>query len=111
MPAAIESTGVLDRPRTAVPSDALTVAAIAALAYAAANVLHEGGGHGGACVLAGGTPLMLTSVSFDCSVDGLGTAAARFVASGGTIVNLCAGGIAAWAFGRYRTAGPATRFF
>lgn len=103
------TTGVLDKPRRAVPSDTLTIAGLGVLAYAAANVLHEGVGHGGACVLVGGTPRLLTSVSFDCACP---TAAAeRVVAAAGTIVNLVVGGGAAWAYGRAADRGPALRFF
>lgn len=103
------ATGVLDKPRRAVPSDSLTIAGVAVLAYAAANVLHEAAGHGGACVLLGGTPRLLTSVSFDCAAP---TAAAeRVVAAAGTIVNLVVGGAAAWAYRRSAARGPALRFF
>ena len=33
------------------------------------NVLHEGAGHGGACLLVGGKPLALSSVYFECSAE------------------------------------------
>ncbi len=36
-------------------SDALTIGAIAVFAYVVATMLHEGLGHGGACLLTGGT--------------------------------------------------------
>jgi hypothetical protein len=108
---ASSATGVLDRPRRAVPSDRLTVAAWSVLAYAAANVLHEGVGHVGACLLVGGAPRMLTSVSFDCSVDGTASAAARLVASGGTVVNLIAGGLAVFLYRSLRTDRVAARYF
>ncbi len=104
------TTGVLDKPRRAVPSDLLTVASIAVLAYAASNVLHEAVGHGGACLLTGSTPQSLTSVSFTCDTGGLATAD-RIVGAGGTVVNLVAGGLAVWAYGRARSASPASRFF
>ena len=45
--------------------DLLTVTAIALVAYAASNVLHEAVGHGGACVALGGKPLALSSVHFE----------------------------------------------
>ncbi len=105
------TTGVLDKRRRAVPSDWLTVASVAVLAYAAANVLHEGAGHGGACVLVGGAPQLLTSVSFECGTDGVTPAAARVVAASGTIVNLIAGAIAGLAYRRSAARGPAFRFF
>lgn len=104
-------TGVLDKRRRAVPSDWLTVASVAVLAYAAANVLHEGVGHGGACVLVGGAPQLLTSANFECGTDGLTPAAARAVAASGTIVNLIAGAVAVLAYRRSAARGPAFRFF
>jgi hypothetical protein len=105
------TTGVLDKRRRAVPSDWLTVASLAVLAYAAANVLHEGVGHGGACVLVGGAPRLLTSASFECGTDGVAPAAARVVAASGTIVNLIAGAVAVFAYRHSGAHGPALRFF
>ncbi len=67
--------------------DPYTVGAIAILAYVLGNVLHEGVGHGGACVLAGAKPLVISSVHFECSLE------SRLVMSGGTLVNFLAGGI------------------
>jgi hypothetical protein len=67
--------------------DAVTVAAIAIVAYALANVLHEGVGHGGACLLIGGHPIALSSVHFECGEE------SRFVAAAGTIVNFIAAAI------------------
>jgi len=69
------------------PADSLTVASIGILAYMLGNVLHEGLGHGGACVLAGGRPLVLSSVNFECSSD------TRLVTAGGTLINLVAGAV------------------
>ena len=68
-------------------SDAVTVASIAALAYMLGNILHEGFGHGGACILSGGRPLVLSSVHFECSIE------TRLVAAGGTLANLLAGAL------------------
>src|SRR5690348_1533351 len=68
-------------------SDALTVASIAALAFMLGNILHEGLGHGGACLLSGGRPLALSSVDFECSAD------TRLVMAGGTLVNLLTGAL------------------
>jgi len=72
---------------TVAPLDALTVGAIGILAYMLGNVLHEGAGHGGACLLVGAKPLVLSSVHFECSLD------RRFVMAGGTLVNLLAGAL------------------
>jgi hypothetical protein len=49
------------------PADALTVGAIGIIAYILANVLHEGLGHAGACVLVNGKPLVLSAVHMECS--------------------------------------------
>jgi len=110
-PSPPSTTGVLDKPRRAVPSDLLTVTSLAVLAYAAANVLHEGLGHGGACLLVGGAPRLLTSVSFACDTSGTAPTASRIVAAGGTVMNLLAGGLAALAYRRARSSAAAMRFF
>lgn len=75
---------------TSIP-DRLTVVGIALFAYALANILHEGVGHGGACLLFGGSPEVLSSVHFECAA---GSAAMRGIAAAGTIVNLFVGAIA-----------------
>ena len=75
-----QEAAVAPGPRT----HALTVGAIAILAYMLGNVLHEGLGHGGACLLVGAKPLVLSSVHFECSAD------SRLVMAGGTLVNLFA---------------------
>jgi hypothetical protein len=67
--------------------DPLTVGSIAMLAYMLGNLLHEGMGHGGACLLVGAKPLVLSSVHFECSVE------SRLVMAGGTLANLLAGAV------------------
>ena len=74
-----------------VPTDALTVVAVSALAFIASSVLHEGLGHGGACLLVGGKPLSLTAVYFAHDSAGLSDLRSRFIAAGGPIVNLITG--------------------
>ena len=69
------------------PPDAFTVGAISIFAYMLANILHEGLGHGGACLAVGAKPLVLSSVHFECSVD------SRLVDAAGTLVNLLAGAV------------------
>ena len=64
-----------------IPSDSLTIAGIAIIAYMLATVLHEGVGHGGACFLAGGKPLVISTVHMECSAD------TRLVTAGGTLMN------------------------
>jgi hypothetical protein len=65
--------------------DLATIVAISIVAFAIANLLHEGAGHGGACVLTGGHAKVLSSVHFECSRD------SRFIAACGTLVNFIAG--------------------
>ena len=67
-----------------VGTDALTVACIGILAYIAGNIIHEGLGHGGACLITGGRPVLITAVNMDCSVDN------RFVTAGGSLMNAIA---------------------
>jgi hypothetical protein len=74
--------------------DRWTVGAIAVVAYAVSNVVHEGMGHGGACLLVGGRPEALNAVFFECSVGGLPSSAGRWLAAGGSIANLAAAGLA-----------------
>ena len=71
----------------AAPLDPVTVGAIGILAYMLGNVLHEGAGHGGACLLVGGKPLALSSVYFECGAE------SRFVMAAGTLMNLLAGAV------------------
>ena len=78
-------------------TDVVTVVAIAALAYALANIGHEAIGHGGACVVLGGKPLVLSSVHFECGEESISAAARRLVAAAGTVVNFLAAGISLFA--------------
>jgi len=68
--------------------DPWTVAALAVVAYCIGNVVHEGLGHGGACVLVGGRPQELNAIFFECSIEGLPASARRWLAAGGSIANL-----------------------
>lgn len=96
-----------ERPR----HDTLTVVAIALLAYVIADVLHEAVGHGGACLLVGGRPLVLSTVHFECDSKAAGAWAERFIAAGGTLVNLCAGALAILARRRAAAASGAVAWF
>ena len=86
--------------------DITTVTAIALVAYAASNVLHEAVGHGGACIALGGKPIVLSSVHFDCGEGAISGLAGRGVAAAGTIVNFIAGAIGLVAF---RVTNPVTK--
>jgi hypothetical protein len=87
------------------PPDPLTVGSIGILAYMLGSVLHEGVGHGGACLLVGAKPLALSSVYFECSLD------SRLVLAGGTLMNLLAGAVF-FALGRLTGRGyPRLKYF
>lgn len=77
---------------TATPAGAAlhlpTVIAIALVAYALTNIAHEGVGHGGMCVAAGGEPITLNAVYFDCSRAGVSDAGSRWISAAGTLTNL-----------------------
>ncbi|MDH4109396.1 MAG: hypothetical protein OEW35_13870 [Gammaproteobacteria bacterium] len=74
--------------------DLVTVIAIALAAFSVTNFLHEGAGHGGACVAVGGNPIALSSIHFECDIADPTGSSGRVVAAAGTIVNLIAGTIA-----------------
>jgi len=71
--------------------DRLTLVAIAVVAYAIANFAHEGLGHGGACLVVGGHPMVLSAVHFEGDVSHLPASARRIQAAGGTLVNIVVG--------------------
>jgi hypothetical protein len=85
-------------------SDRWTVIAIAIVATISANIIHEGLGHGGACLLTGGHSLVLSTVHFECEGEGI------LVAAGGTIANLIGAAIF-WALSRQVTQNTRLRYF
>jgi hypothetical protein len=74
--------------------DPLTIVAIGLMVGVLADFIHEGLGHGGACLLVRGKPTLLTSMNFDWDESGFPRWAVRVVAAGGTIANLLAGALA-----------------
>jgi hypothetical protein len=77
------------------------------VAYAAANVAHEGVGHGGACLAVGGRAVMLNAVFFECDKEGIVPSAGKIVSASGTLVNLALAAISALALrGVARRPGP-----
>jgi hypothetical protein len=74
--------------------DPWTIGAIAVVAYALSNVVHEGLGHGGACLLVGGRPEELNAIFFECSIEGLQSSARRWLAAGGSLANLAVAALA-----------------
>ena len=91
--------------------DLPTVVAIALVAYAVSDVLHEAVGHGGACLALGGKALVLSSVHFDCGDEGLSALAVRGVAAGGTIVNFIIGSLALVVFKKAPLHKPHAAYF
>src|ERR1700690_2822981 len=85
--------------------DLVTVIAIGLVAYIVADLLHEGLGHGGACLLSGGKPLVLSTVHFECSRD------TRLVLAGGTLANLGAACAFLVLLRAARRAAGASRYF
>lgn len=85
-------------------SDFWTVVAIAVVAGVCSDFIHEGIGHGGACLLTGGHPLALSTVHFECAGE------SRLVAAGGTIANLIAATVF-WAASRPVTRSTRLRYF
>lgn len=83
--------------------DRMTVVAIAIVAYAFANLIHEGLGHGGTCVAVGGRLTALSAVHADCAAEGRGLLASSLVAAAGTLANLLAGATA-WLLLRWQEA-------
>jgi hypothetical protein len=111
VPSNSTSTSATDERGARAPIDRLTVAAIAIVAYAFANVLHEGLGHGGACLSVGCTPKVLSSMHFDGDNTGLSRAATNFIEAGGTLANLLGAAVAfAW-FNTNASAGVHARYF
>ena len=91
--------------------DWLTVIAVAVVAHAAASVVHEGLGHGGACLLAGCRPQLLTTMQFQGDERTVSRAAIKFIAAGGTLANLAAATIAVGLLRRRRERANAGAFF
>ncbi len=93
------------------PPDRLTVASVAVVAYALSNVVHEGLGHGGACLIVGCAPQLLTSMQFEGDAAHLPVVASRIIAAGGSVANLVVAAVAIVLLRRCRAGAPATWFF
>ena len=85
--------------------DLPTVAAMAAIVFLGSTLLHEAGGHGGACLAVGGRPMALGAFYFDCDGRDLNVWANRAVAAAGNTMNLLSAIVAWIAFGATRTGG------
>lgn len=73
---------------SAISSPRPDIAALAALAWIAAAALHEGAGHGLACLAVGGEPLRWSTFHFGCGQGDGSVWARRIVAGAGSLVNL-----------------------
>ena len=93
------------------PIDRPTLVAIAVVAYALANLVHEGLGHGGACLLAGGRPLALSAIHFEEDPGTLDAVGQKWVAAGGTLANIVVGVLALVALRAARRAPSTWRYF
>jgi len=96
--------------------DVPTVLAISALAYVLANIVHEGLGHGGTCLLVGAHPTVLNAIFFEYDDQAASIAQQRWISAGGTIANVLVGLPIAWALRRSRNDAssalpPSTRYF
>jgi hypothetical protein len=97
--------------RTFSSIDIATVVTIAVVAYGLANILHEGVGHGGACLLVGGKPVGVSAIHFESDSEGLPQWAIKVIASGGTLVNFIAAAVAYWGMRRAPAERPLRRYF
>ena len=102
-------TGSLRRNRHS-RNDLLTVVAVSVIAFSLSSIIHEGLGHGGACLAVGCRPQLLTSMNFDGDESSLSEAAIRFIAAGGTLANLLVAFLALASTYFIRRASPITRY-
>ena len=89
----------------------LTILAIGIVSFILKNVIHEALGHGGACLLVGGTPHVLSSAHFDCDTAAVSDAGIRFIAAAGTLVNFIAAYFFWLAFHSPRVKSDSLRYF
>jgi hypothetical protein len=85
--------------------DLPTVAAMAAVVFLGSTLLHEAGGHGGACVALGGRVDALGAFYLDCASDDFAVWSGRALAAAGSTMNLLAA-LAAWVILRGAKAEP-----
>jgi hypothetical protein len=81
--------------------DQLTVLGIAVVAYCITVLIHEGVGHGGACILAGGRPTVLNAIYFSCDDSSMAISGKRALAAGGSVANVALA-LIAWTAMRMR---------
>jgi len=91
--------------------DLPTILAIGVGSFILKNVIHEALGHGGACLLVGGRPLVLSSAHFDCDTTSVSDAGIRFISAAGTLVNFIFAYIFWLAFRNARAKSDILRYF
>lgn len=91
--------------------DIPTILAIGIVVFIIKNIIHEGLGHGGACLLVGGKPLLLTTAHFDYDVLSVSDLGARIIAAGGFLANFIAAGIFFFFFRQASPHSPRLRYF
>src|SRR5947199_173619 len=89
--------------------DLPTVVAMAVLAWTIANVVHEGLGHGGACLLLGARPTMFNAIFFNCDESAVSEARQRLISAAGSIANVLVGMPIVFALRRVRS--PHAQYF
>ncbi|HEY2851872.1 MAG TPA: hypothetical protein VGJ18_03450 [Gemmatimonadaceae bacterium] len=92
-------------------SDWVTVGAFAVLVHVIAVLTHEALGHGGACLLMGCTPRLVTTMDFLGDESALSHWAVRVVAAGGTIANLLVASLTLLLLGRRKQAATGRAWF
>ncbi|HEX8815507.1 MAG TPA: hypothetical protein VF753_08400 [Terriglobales bacterium] len=85
--------------------DWLTIAAVSILAWVAADLLHEGIGHGSLALLTGVQSGVISTVAWSSDVD------SRLVAAGGTLANLAAALVLWFGLRSAKNATPQLRLF
>jgi hypothetical protein len=97
---------------TGTASDRLTIAGVSVLGYILANVVHEGLGHAGACLLLSGCdPQTLTTAYFESDTSRVSAAGLRWLAAGGTLANAAAGLLFLWLHRHSARRSGALRYF
>jgi hypothetical protein len=91
--------------------DWLTVIGVAVVAHTVTTMVHEGLGHGGACLLVGCRPQLLTTMQFQGDESTVSTSGIKFIAAGGTLANLVAATVAASLLRRRQERADAGEFF
>jgi hypothetical protein len=93
------------RPKAHLAGDTLTIASVAILVYVTGSILHEGVGHGGACLAVGGSPILVSTVNMVCSGE------YRVVMAAGTFMNVVTA-LVFFALGRRTSASaPVWKYF